>query len=392
VNRIKQMRLAKGLSLEALAREMGGLVTKQALSKYEKGLSKPSPTVASRLAAVLGVKTLHLWTSPSISVEFVAYRRLSKLGKKEQAKIEALVGKSLEDRCRIQDRLGLSDSFDWIEKGPQIRRLEEAESAAVVLRDKWNLGTDAISDLTSILENRLVHVMEFESAREFDGISAKARNEKGAILAAAVTTRKAISGDRQRMNLAHELGHLILRFKTGIDEEAMAFRFAGAFLLPAGTLRREIGERRTNLQLTELFALKRKFGISLQALLRRLSDLGIIAPTSYRSWMIEIGKKGWRKEEPEPIAPEKPTWLERMLTRALAEGVIAPTEVKNMGGPNADEIADIVPKNRAAFLRLPIKQRRRILEVQARQARKYYMTKSAENDLESGEIDDYESN
>jgi len=392
VNRIKQMRLAKGLSLEALAREMGGLVTKQALSKYEKGLSKPSPTVASRLAAVLGVKALHLWTSPSISVEFVAYRRQGKLGKKEQVKIEALVGKSLEDRCRIQDRLGFSDSFDWMEKGPQIRRLEEAESAAVALRDKWNLGTDAISDLTSILENRLVHVMEFDSAREFDGISAKARNEKGAILAAAVTTRKAISGDRQRMNLAHELGHLILRFNARIDEEAMAFRFAGAFLIPAETLRREIGERRTNLQLMELFALKRKFGISLQALLRRLSDLGIIAPTAYKSWMIEIWKRGWRKEEPEPIAPEKPTWLERMLTRALAEGVINSAEVKSMGGSFACEIADTVPRNRAAFLRLPMEQRRRMLETQAQQARKYYLAKSAENDLESGEIDDHESN
>ena len=392
MNRIKQMRLARGLSLDDLAQEMGRLVTKQALSKYENGLSNPSPTVARRIADVLGVKTIHLWSPPSVLIEFVGYRSHSKLGKKEQQKIEALVGKILEERCRLQERLGINDSFEWMDTIPAVQNLNEAESAAMKMRDNWNLGTDAISVLTSVLEYRLVHVMEFETGKEFDGISAVAKNESGKVLAAAVTTKKSISGDRQRMNLAHELGHLVLKPKTGIDAESAAFRFAGAFLLPAETLRKEIGERRKNLQLTELFALKKKFGISLQAILRRLCDLEIIPSTTFKTWMIDLGKRGWRREEPEPITPEKPNWLERMLTRALAEGVITPDETRNMGGSAMCEIVDTVPKNRAAFLRLPIEQRRKILETQAKQARKYYLTASAENDLESGEIDDDVSN
>ena len=386
MNRIKQMRLAKGLSLEALAHAMGGLVTKQALSKYEKGLSKPSPIVASRLAAVFGVKALHLWSSPAVSVDFVAFRRLSKLGEKEKAKIKAVVGKSLEERCRLQERLGLSDSFDWISEKRLVRKLDDAETAAKAIREKWELGTDAISDLTSILENRLVHVLSIETGREFDGISALAKNEKGTVVAAAVTTRKAIAGDRQRMNLAHELGHLVLAPNACTDEEITAFRFAGAFLLPADTLRKEIGIRRANLQLAELMALKHRFGISLQAILHRLCDLEVISKTTYKGWMIEIGKKGWRKQEPEPLPVENSTWLERMLTRALAEGVMTSEEAKNMGGAIACGFADSVTKTRAAFLRLPIEQRRKILETQAEQARKYYMAKGAENDLETGEV------
>ena len=386
MNRIKQMRLAKGLSLEALAHEMGGLVTKQALSKYEKGLSKPSPIVASRLAAVFGVKALHLWSSPAVSVDFVAFRRLSKLGEKEKAKIKAVVGKSLEERCRLQERLGLSDSFGWISDKQLVRRLADAETAAKAIRERWELGTDAISDLTSILENRLVHVLSIETRKEFDGISALAKNEKDAVVAVAVTTRKAIAGDRQRMNLAHEVGHLVLAPNGGIDDEDAAFRFAGAFLLPADTLCKEIGIRRANLQLAELMALKRRFGISLQAILRRLCDLGIISKTTYKGWMIEIGKKGWRKQEPEPIPVENSTWLERMLMRALAEGVMTLEEAKSMGGATACGFADSVPKNRAAFLRLPMEQRRKILEAQAEQARKYYLAKAAEDDLETGEV------
>ena len=54
MNRIKQLRLARGLSLDGLAQAMGGLVTKQSLSKYEKGLTKPSITVANRPCGCTG--------------------------------------------------------------------------------------------------------------------------------------------------------------------------------------------------------------------------------------------------------------------------------------------------------------------------------------------------
>ena len=54
--RLKQLRLANGLSLEGLATRLGGFVTKQALSKYEQGKAKPSPVVLNKLASVLGVK------------------------------------------------------------------------------------------------------------------------------------------------------------------------------------------------------------------------------------------------------------------------------------------------------------------------------------------------
>lgn len=389
MNRIKQLRLAKGLSLDALAAAMGGLVTKQALSKYEKELSNPSATVASRLAAALGVKTVQLWHAPDISVEFVAYRRLSRLGKKEQVRIQAAVGKSLEERCSLQERLGLTNSFDSMKNRKKLRQPEEAESVAAEVRKRWSLGADSITDLTGVLEDHLVHVLEIDAEKEFDGISALAKNEKGNVLAGAVTTRKAISGDRQRMNLAHELGHLVLDPQSGCDEEDAAFRFAGAFLIPADTLRREIGSSRSNIQLVELLGLKRRFGISIQALLRRMRDLEIISEPTYKSWQISISKQGWRKEEPEPIPPEKPNWLDRMLTRGLAEGYVTVAEAENMGFPIPAEMARSISMSRAAFLRLPIEQRRKILESQAEHMRKHYEDSNNITDLETGEIHEY---
>src|SRR4030066_2028564 len=94
--RLKQLRLARGLSLDALAAEMGGIITKQALSKYELGKATPSPVVLNKLAAALGIKAVDLWSEPSFSVKFIAYRKGSGLLKGEQKRVESVVIRQLE--------------------------------------------------------------------------------------------------------------------------------------------------------------------------------------------------------------------------------------------------------------------------------------------------------
>jgi transcriptional regulator with XRE-family HTH domain len=51
--RLKQLRLARGLSLQQLAEAMGGIVTKQALSKYEQDKDEPSARVLAALSEAL---------------------------------------------------------------------------------------------------------------------------------------------------------------------------------------------------------------------------------------------------------------------------------------------------------------------------------------------------
>ena len=81
--KIKQLRLARGMSQDALVAEMGGIISKQAISKYETGKAIPSPSVLTRLARALGVKSTALWGLPACEVEFVAYRKTSGLGKRD---------------------------------------------------------------------------------------------------------------------------------------------------------------------------------------------------------------------------------------------------------------------------------------------------------------------
>src|SRR5712691_2549240 len=102
-HRLRQIRLARGLSLDRLAAEMGGIVTKQALSKYENGKAQPTSLVFAKLAEALRVKAIDLWAEPKVRVEFIGYRRGSAVLKGEQVRVESLVSRALEERVRVQE-------------------------------------------------------------------------------------------------------------------------------------------------------------------------------------------------------------------------------------------------------------------------------------------------
>ena len=143
--RLRQLRLARGFSLEALAAEMGGIVTKQALSKYEKGAIKPSHEVFNKLAAALQVKAAYLWSEPAVSVEILAYRKGSRLPKREQAQIENLTRHRLEQRIRLQNLLVPQDAALLPMWKRAIKTPEAAERAAEEVRKSWSLGRRSVS-------------------------------------------------------------------------------------------------------------------------------------------------------------------------------------------------------------------------------------------------------
>ena len=133
-------------------------------------------------------------------------------------------------------------------------------------------------------------------------------------------------GERQRLTMAHELGHLVLEVAVKVDEEKVAYRFAGAFLMPAEVLWAAIGKHRTSIGWGELFELKELFGVSVQALTYRCKELGIFSDALFRRLFQEFSRLGWRKppyREPKAMACEDPRRFERLCFRALAEGAIS---------------------------------------------------------------------
>lgn len=370
--RLRQLRLARGLTLEGLAERIGGAVSKQALSKYEKDASRPTVTVLTKLAEAFGVKTAYLFSRPTVKVELLAYRKCATLLKRDQEAIESLVSQALDDRLRLQELTRGLAPLDLPYRQFTVRTLNDAEQAALSLRGQWNLGGAPIASVVDLLEDRMIHVFVIEAPSEkFDGIAAVAADEEGRLRAAAVVSRLGLPGERQRLNLAHELGHLVMSVAENLDEEKAAFRFAGAFLAPELLLRLEVGSRRSSIPIKELLILKRRFGISMQALLYRLRDLGIINESTYKWSCIQINRQGWRKKEPEPLPAEEPQWLTQSILRAVAEGLVSKEEAERLGGEAmAEEAREFM--DRRAFMKLPITERRQVLKEQAARMRAVY--------------------
>jgi transcriptional regulator with XRE-family HTH domain/Zn-dependent peptidase ImmA (M78 family) len=387
--RLRQLRLARGLSLDALAAALGGVVTKQALLKYEQGKAQPSAIVLSKLASVLGVKAASLYEQAAVQVEFIAYRKGSGLLKRDEDKIKSQVGLALEERIRLQERVQQANGIDVPVQSLPVGSLAEAEDRAGELRQHWKLGIDPIGNVTSVLEEHRVHVVEIDADEKFDGISAFAYDEDRHVAAAAVVTRRGLSGDRQRLSLTHELGHLVLKVAEDVDEEAAAFRFAGAFLAPEECVFREVGRRRVLIQWQELGLLKRQFGMSRQALMRRLRDLEVITPSYYRQWCIDISQMGYRKHEPDPLVPEQPQWFTRTVLRAVSEGLLSQEEAERMLGEKVSTETSLSLVERRAFLKLPMEERRRLMALQAEKMGSYYEENQDWKGLMEGELVDY---
>lgn len=72
--------------------------------------------------------------------------------------------------------------------------------------------------------------------------------------------------------------------------------------------------------LAEFAALKRKWRVSMQALIRRAHDIGVIDKTRYTSLSTQISRKGWRKTEPVAIEGETPHEFTNLLQRHLEAG------------------------------------------------------------------------
>lgn len=325
--RIKQARRRRGLSLRALGDAAG--VSHTTISKYEKGQSSPDSATLIAISRALDTGLDFFLRPARVGDISPAYRKLSRLTQTKLGQVEEAVRDWLE-RYLEAERLSPSAGdfrFESPEGFPRtVRSFDGVERAALDLREAWDIGLDPIEDLTALMEDKGVRVGLVDDVPDgFDACAFTADVNGGVPV---VAMREGLPGDRQRFTLAHELGHLVLAFEEdGAEErwgeERACHRFAGAFLAPAPTLLRDLGEHRTNFTGAELHMLKHKYGMSMQALVHRAHDLGVISDAFAARVYREFSKQGWRKAEPgEPVAEERPSRFRRLVLQALAEDVI----------------------------------------------------------------------
>jgi Zn-dependent peptidase ImmA (M78 family)/transcriptional regulator with XRE-family HTH domain len=328
--RLKQIRLARGLSLDEVAQRMDDLVTKQALSKYEIGAAKPRARTLARLAEALRVSP-ELLREPSPFTIDVAFRHSPPgISASERKGMENRLHLALEQRVRLQETLHPGVQAELPIEAFPVATSEGVEAAAEAARDWMQLGREPVANVVETLEAHHVHVFQWDAPVGFEGLSAIVRDSARRSIGAGIVLRRDGCGERHRFTAAHEFGHLYLKIDPALDVEKTCHRFAGAFLIPAPTLREEVGETRTRLLLPELLLLKSRFGISVQALLMRLLEIGIISRDYARQCFETVDQHGWKTKEPDPLPVERALRFVQSIRRAEAERLITSQEAAEM--------------------------------------------------------------
>lgn len=155
---------------------------------------------------------------------------------------------------------------------------------------------------------------------------------KGDAASAVVAVLANAPGDRRRFSLGHELAHLVLHrdlppsLAAGVEAEADAF--ASELLVPLDDLADEISGRPT---LSELVMLKRRWGVSLQVLIRAARTLGVVDDGRYISLFKQLSARGWRKDQPVHVPVEKPRAYRKMAEVLYGEPVPLRTLAREAG-------------------------------------------------------------
>ncbi|MFI0906577.1 ImmA/IrrE family metallo-endopeptidase [Streptomyces sioyaensis] len=292
----RRLRLARqlaGLRKNALA----GLVDKTptAIASYEKNAKRPAASTVAQLSLALGVDPAFFLPGP-IELEFadaVAHFR-SLRSTTQLARDQALAyGLATVDVSATLERHVEFPDSDIPHRDLGIDA-ETPDEAAQALRNHWGLAPGPLGHLVRIAENKGVLVV-FSPPR---GASVDAYSFEGASRPVVVLNPTKDNFYRQRFDLAHELGHLVMHADAepgSAHVEAQADNFASEFLMPENDIRDSLPSKADWGQLQRL---KESWGVSLQALLYRSRALGVMSEVTYRNAMMFLSSKGWRRQEP----------------------------------------------------------------------------------------------
>lgn len=337
--RLKAARIQNGITQEELGSRLR--ITKQAVSKYERGKMEPDSQVLIALSEALQVKPDYFFRPFRVSLEEVEFRKQAALSGRKLESIKNRIADKLERYLELEEHLNMPAAFS----NPLARRIisgaEEVEAAAEYLHERWKLGYNPIPNVVEMLEDVGIKVAEVEVDGRFDGLSTFVAEQ-----VPVVVLNQAFDALRKRFTALHELGHLLLNFfpDTPLQEkERLCNRFAGAMLMPGPVFRAELGEKRLHISLNELVAIKEYYGISVQAIMYRAHGLGVInKATARRFWQFVNSDPKHKKEIGWGRYPgnETSSRFEQLLFRAVAQGVVSIAKGAALANVSVSEFRD----------------------------------------------------
>lgn len=329
--RIKSARALAGLSLRELSDRMDGIVSHNAITKYEQGLMMPDSKVLVALANALHVKADYFFRPYEVEVERIEFRKKSRLSAKEVSSIKEEAIDSVSRYIELEQFLHLESDFVNPLQHLLISSGKDVEKAVNTLVNVWKIGLNALPNVIELLEDKEIKVIELDVNEQFDGLSGWSNTNIPIIV-----VNKNFGVERKRFTALHELGHLLLVFDEKLDnktKEKLCHRFAGAMLIPEETFLQELGKTRKSISVSELIAVKETYGIFIQAIMARARDLSVISDAYFQGFRIWLNKDAKRKTEVglgQYIGREQSTRFKQLLYRAASEEVISLSKAANL--------------------------------------------------------------
>lgn len=339
--RIKSARNLAGFSLRELSDKMVGIVSHNAIRKYEMGLMMPDSKVLLALANTLNVKTDYFFRPYEVSIKNIEFRKKSKLLVKEANSIKEKVTDSISNYIELEQFLNLTVLFINPLQNIQISNGEDIELAVNLLLNDWKLGFNALPNVVELLEDKEIKVIEIDDNDNFDGLSGWANTDIPVIV-----INKNFPVERKRLTALHELAHLLLVFNENVEHkerEKLCHRFAGAILMPRDTFIQELGSSRRDISIPELIAIKETYGISMQAVMARAKDLGVITEDRFLRFRFWLNKDSNRRKEigfGEYIGREHSARFKQLLYRATSEELISMSKAANLANQKLASFRD----------------------------------------------------
>lgn len=305
--RLRQAREMALMTQAELSRETQ--IAQAHLSRAERDSYDLGPDRLALLAAHLEFPTPFFTTAPTVDFgpRPVHFRSQAGMSMK-QADQATRTGEIV-----VEAVVRLEAQFE----GPELHlpaAQHDAATAAAAMRSALGVAPhEPIGGLPILLERAGVTVVGLPlGARRRDAFSLW-MDEKP-----VVALLETDAGDRQLWSTAHEVGHLLLH--RGIpahrDIESAADEFAMHFLTPPAVLNEEMPARPT---MSDFALLKRRWGVSIAALIRLARRLDRLTAEQYTSLFKQMSARGERLRERTFIPPVKPRGMRVMAE--LAYGV-----------------------------------------------------------------------
>lgn len=199
--------------------------------------------------------------------------------------------------------------------------------AAQYVRRVWGLGSDPIAHVLRAVEDHGICVV----FAPFGHASLDAHSVFSGELPLIVLNPTKGDYYRQRFDVAHELGHLVMHPDAEPGHkviEAQADAFAAELLAPSEVLLDELPTRMDGVGWLKLKELKERWGVSMKVLLDKAYVLGRLTEEGYRAGLKSLSRNGWKLLEPGAISGvEEPSLIPHAL-ELLGDVGVGPEEVR----------------------------------------------------------------